>query len=838
MNKKYLMRGFAALALVAGFSSCVKDVDGISPAEEAEKAKENAELQLGLQIPEGQSWNMSTQVTANVNVSKKAGETYRVTVYSNNPLADGKGVFLTRGTINNGETFTGKFTCGSGVKSLYVGLTDSKGYTVYKQAKVENGRLDLTFGNVGNGSRSMRAAYTVGNDTYDFFDVPTAQELAAVYPSSIPSNLASNSVLNDYNALQPLVYENGVPRQTLANFAITTAGEYTVGGGLQNTRWISVTGHPNGGYQQPDPVNIYVAVGANEKVTFKRNGNFQFNLYILSGTVELASNFGEMGTLFSVGTNATLIDNRSTFSDNAGVKLYNRGTFRTGSAYSIGNNAFVYNEGKFYVNGALDYIAGSWNDPRFFNVGDNVELTAASFTLNSNGGFISDGTVNITGATTVTQSGIIWVNNGKYTTGSLKFSAHNSTFYNYCQLNVTGTTTFTDGKFNLMTGSYTKMQHGIFNNFIVDMYNNSMVNITGGTKWGRQGNGTFQGFRTASSDATAYVVLGGDQQYVPAHTDGAFQLAGAGLTAAISNMKFYDEFDELGVNSTWESVHYSKEVTAESLAANSDGRITWLITDAQVTDIEGASVTEPAEGQCSATIEEEEYPIYDEPQVYSYAFEDQIYNGDYDMNDIVLKATFPSTKNRKGEIIAIDSTKLQITMVAAGATFKIKAFVGETALFDGQEIHDAFGVNQGVMVNTGNGKAQTATPVVDVIDIPDGIIDADGNADFSQLNVWIWVNPETGYASETKIYYLTDKEKPVPYAVMIPADWSWPTERTCITKAYPGAATSTEGVYNEEFSFAKWAETPDAQRTDDMRVWFKYPVGGLTMTNASTNSNN
>lgn len=831
MSKKYLMKGLTALALIVGFTSCVKDVESISPAEEAEKAKENAELQLGLQIPEGQSWNMSTQVTANVNVSKKAGETYRVTVYSNNPLADGKGVFLTRGTINNGETFTGKFTCGSGVKSLYVGLTDSKGYTVYKQAKVENGRLDLTFGGANNSARSLRAAYTVGGDTYDFFDVPSQEELAAAFPSIPTTNIASNSDLNNWNALNALVYDKGVPRQPLANFILTSAGEYTVGGGLQNTRYISVEGHPNGGYQQPDPVNIFVNVGANETVTFKRQGNFQFNLYVISGKVELASDFGEMGTIFSVASGATLVDNRSTFSDNAGVKLYNRGTFRTGGAYSIGNNALVYNEGKFYVNGALNYIAGSWRDPRFFNIGDDVELTASSFTLNSNGGFISDGIVNITGATTVTQAGIEWVNNGKYTTGSLKFSAHNSTFYNYCQLNVTGTTTFTDGKFNMMTGSYMKMQHGIFNNFIVDMYDNSMVYITGGTKWGRQGNGTFQGFRTASSDATAYVVLGGDQQYVPAHTDGAFQLAGAGLTAAISNMKFYDEFDELGVNSTWESVHYSKEVTAESLATNSDGRITWLITDAQVTDIEGASVTEPAEGQCSATIEEEEYPIYDEPQVYSYAFEDQIYNGDYDMNDIVLKVTFPSTKNRKGEIIAIDSTKLQITMVAAGATFKIKAFVGETALFDGQEIHDAFGVNQGVMVNTGNGKAQTATPVVDVIDIPDGIIDADGNADFSQLNVWIWVNPETGYDSETKIYYLTDKEKPVPYAIMIPDDWRWPLERICVTEAYPGAATSTEGVYNNEYSFGKWAETPDAQRTAAMREWFKHPVIGKTMTN-------
>ena len=404
MNKKYLMKGLTALALIVGFTSCVKDVEGITPAEEAEKEKENAEINLGLKIPEGQTWEMAEQVTANVNVSKKAGETYRVTVYSNNPLADGKGIFLTRGTINNGETFKGKFTCPSGVNSLYVGLTDSKGYTVYKQAKVENGRLDLTFGGANNSARSMRAPYTVGGDTHDYFDLPSQEELAAAFPSIPTTNIASNSALNDYNQLINLIYIDGQPhnkgpRPELTNFILTSAGEYTVGGGLQNTRWISVTGHPNGGYQQPDPVNIFVNIGANETVTFKRQGNFQFNLYIISGKVELDSEFGEMGTLFSVASGATLVDNRTTFSDNGSVKLYNRGTVRTGGAYSIGNNALVYNEGKFYVNGALDYIAGSWNDPRFFNVGDNVELTADSFTLNSNGGFISDGTVNITGAT-------------------------------------------------------------------------------------------------------------------------------------------------------------------------------------------------------------------------------------------------------------------------------------------------------------------------------------------------------------------------------------------------------------------------------------------------------
>ena len=56
------MNGLAALAIVAGISSCVKDVDGVNTADQEKAAKENAELQLGLTIPEGQTWEMSQQI--------------------------------------------------------------------------------------------------------------------------------------------------------------------------------------------------------------------------------------------------------------------------------------------------------------------------------------------------------------------------------------------------------------------------------------------------------------------------------------------------------------------------------------------------------------------------------------------------------------------------------------------------------------------------------------------------------------------------------------------------------------------------------------------------------
>ena len=75
---------------------------------------------------------------------------------------------------------------------------------------------------------------------------------------------------------------------------------------------------------------------------------------------------------------------------------------------------------------------------------------------------------------------------------------------------------------------------------------------------------------------------------------------------------------------------------------------------------------------------------------------------------------------------------------------------------------------------------------------------------------------------------------------MIPQDWKWPLERICITEAYPGILDATkEGGYNTEFSFKVWAETPNAQRNDNMKEWFNHPVTGKVMTNSSNaNSNN
>lgn len=816
------MKGLAALALLAGFSSCVKDVDGgsrVSPEDTDKALKEAASLNYGLNIPDGQTWDMTTQVSANVNVNLTPGETYSVAVYANDPIADKKGVYLTKGTVKNGGTFTSTFTVSSGAQSFVVGATDSKGITRFTDGTVKNGVLTADFGAKNAASRSMRSI-TVGKDTYDTFNFPSEEELAAAFPSAIPGDAEEIAVDGDYH-----YYVN---RGEGYNYKLTSAGTYNIGGGWQNTDWVD-------GHTVYHFYNIYISVDGN--VTLKRNGAAHFNLYILKGNVTLVGNYGEQAGLISVAPGATLNDQRNSIAANGGIKLFNRGTIKATNTekYDIGNNSTVYNEGVFEAAGPLTYSPGAGNTSYFINKGDGkdetVDLKAPSMTLNSTCHFYTEGKTEIAGLTSVTQSGIVWINNGHYTTGSMKFSAHNGTFYNYCQLLVSGECDFLDGMFNMMTGSYAEFGKGLFNNFHVNMYDNSTINIKDGTKFGRQGAGIMQGFYAVDNNATAYVRLGGHTQ-VPAHKGAALHISGAKLTFAYEKMTFYDG---TSTGASFDETSFWTEVTKEQLIARGDENTTWEQHEgATYTQSETVEITTPTDLECTGQIEEKVVPVYEEPVVYSFAFEDRLdEKTDYDLNDVVLQISFPVTaRNSNGQVTKIDSTKLNVTLMASGAEFQINAYIGRTKLF-GKEVHEALGkVNDPSvaqpMINTGR---ISAKPVSTQIKVPDG-----WDGDFNNLDVWIYVNEDKAETTKSRriIKYLEDRVKVTPYAIMVPGDWRWPIEQMNIWKAYPGKATDTENVYKTEYSFQTWAETSANERTDAMKSWFKNPVKGLTFYTTAT----
>ena len=525
-------------------------------------------------------------------------------------------------------------------------------------------------------TRGMTRTISVNGDAYDKF--PSASDVADYFPTAIPedadevSELESlykgTSVQGQWGPVQMwdlyAIYSNLIKEGY--NLKITQAGTTELGGNYQNAGWDNAQGK-NVVY----PYNVYVDVDGD--VTLKRVGATHFNLYILRGNVTIESDYGEQAGLISVAAGATLNDYRNSIAANQGVKLFNRGTINAKNTekYDIGNFCTVYNEGKFNVTGALTYSPGDTNTSYFMNLGDDAELTAPSMTLNSAGNFFNSGKAVIDGETNVTQKDIYWVNAGHYTTGTMTFSAKNATFYNYCQLLVTGNAHMYDGEFNLMNNSYTEAATAEFDNFIVNMDSNSGINIIGATDWKAQGDGTYQGFSAVDGASGSYVRLGGKAT-----------IASHKKTLSISDgITYYIEEIEIKKG--------DKVVTEQELKDNSDG-------DYPVLDINGTKAVNltatPNTNSCGATWisggSGSAQTVTDSIRVIaedlnakeSKSFGEE--GSDFDFNDVVFDVYWTHIPGNDDK----STQEVKIKLMACGAEFSI--YIGSDD--DNIEIHDKF----------------------------------------------------------------------------------------------------------------------------------------------------
>ena len=565
----------------------------------------------------------------------------------------------------------GMFTSCSHDMSIYSGSQSEQILQKYEQTFVQ------TFGEPAStqtwgfgssttaGTRGMTRTISVNGDAYDKF--PSASDVAEYFPTAIPedadevSELESlykgTSVQGQWGPVQMwdlyAIYSNLIKEGY--NLKITQAGTTELGGNYQNAGWDGAQGK-NVAY----PYNVYVDVDGD--VTLKRVGATHFNLYILRGNVTLESNYGEQAGLISVAAGATLNDQRNSIAANQGVKIFNKGTVNATNTekYDIGNFCTVYNEGKFNVTGALTYSPGDANTSYFMNLGDDAELTAPSMTLNSAGNFFNSGKAVIAGETNVTQKDIYWVNAGHYTTGTMIFSAKNATFYNYCQLLVTGNAHMYDGEFNLMNNSYTEATTAEFDNFIVNMDSNSGINIIGATDWKAQGDGTYQGFRVFDGASGSYVRLGGKAT-----------IASHKKTLSISEgITYYIKEIEIRKG--------DKVVTEQELKDNSDGD--YPVLDLNGTKAENLTVT-PNTNSCGATWstggEGGGGGNQDVIETIRIIAEDLTVNqrSDFDFNDVVFDVIWNKTKNT-----------VSIKLLAAGGELPI--YIGNDD--NAREIHKLF----------------------------------------------------------------------------------------------------------------------------------------------------
>ena len=167
---------------------------------------------------------------------------------------------------------------------------------------------------------------------------------------------------------------------------------------------------------------------------------------------------------------------------------------------------------------------------------------------------------------------------------------------------------------------------------------------------------------------------------------------------------------------------------------------------------------------------------------YTYCFEDRQL-GDYDMNDVVIKAT------RK------DATTVEYSIVACGAYDKLYVRnINSGVIKDDAEIHSLFGKNANTFINT-----ESSASYLEPITVTKTV---DSSFSFLDTATQPYLYDETTGLS----IYLSKKGED-PHGIMIPYDFKYPLEKVCIKDAY------TE--------FNNWGQNP-VSSTD----WFTKPLEG------------
>ncbi len=784
MNKKYLMKGMAALALLAGFSSCVKDVDGSSSGiNEEQKAKENAELQLGFRIPDGQTWDMASQVEANVTVNGDYDANYTVTLYENNPFINNKGVVLGKTEVKSGNTATIKFSCPNSVQTVFAAIKDSKGYSYVKPVAISNGKIETSFGGDGTASaRTMRSARS--SDADDFVvAVRTIPDLSAYIDDAVAITKENNKWAGAQHYLIP-----------------------------EGTEWSDNIPY----IQAASGISVYVQGTLNINSEQRVNGGCVF-IVGPKGTVNIAK-----GT--QLVTNAN---------NNAGT---------VGSFY-------VYPGGKVQGEGTLQFANGTGS-------------------YNYNGGTIDVGTINNNGGTLynagvleadVMEGGAglsIYENAGKVHIGKcVKGSStantriHNNCWWEcdgdiYCRNIQQGPGAYIKGANLGMSGS----EDGTGDKSYIWAKGNSLIDITGAVAFNNvdivgptDDNYAYLQFGEVTGiDRSSDLGWGHNKLGIAMNYTGGWG-SPVSVGAIQNNVRMSIDTAEYSGNQYAPSAY---ETLVGLLNGNIGGSVVGnnnaaLVQKGQVNEVK-------TESECTPGIEiVPPTPIYEKMKIFTYAFEDQTLNTDYDLNDVVLKVNYHVTETNEetGEVV-YDKTQLDVQLVAAGATYDIKAKIGDNYLFEGQEIHLAMGQNKGMMINTGGTGGNSVSgvaPAECTVTVPEG-----WNGEFEDLPVSIEV-------STTNKTYAFPNDDIYPHVVMIPVDWAWPIERTNIKDAYPGTAdaddiensyTATytnketnelvEGSFTMTFkenSFAAWATSAAAERVGVRNGWYNYPLSAKTMKN-------
>jgi len=438
--------------------------------------------------------------------------------------------------------------------------------------------------------------------------------------------------------------------------------------------------------------------------------------------------------------------------------IYNKGTVTASGDFMLNTVGGVVNEGTIEIAGKMS----SQNTTS--ELVNNGTFKANSYYVQGGSKFLNTGTMNIAEESILDCQNGTWINEGRYETGSFDYTAGTGTFYNNCLLYVNGlfaNHTAQDGK------SFFFVNGGIYcEDFYIDK---GVVKLAENVVFRVNGTATmniaqpYPNGGIAGPDNGGYAVFSA-KNIVLDHTAESYEANYAGNLYVVADESHFDYVYYAGDGPNYATYGNAKVFTAGSVP-------------------EGVHI---AASDCRPGFNEDpNVPVVEETkQWYYYAFEDLGASDDIDFNDVVVRVSAP------------ENGVSTIQLLAAGGTKETYVLVNDVDVFS--EVHAAFHLELSDMINT---------RTVDQAFVDASVKLSDGQ-DASNLDIKIKV-AENGTSTIVEAP-LTGAAPKMIRVIGRESDgkWFWPTERTNITTAYP--------------KFADWAK--DITSNTD---WYENPVEGV-----------
>lgn len=606
---------------------------------------------------------------------------------------------LYKSTINGGESLRFNIDVPQDLDTLYSALYDSNGYIEEIAFTLEGGKATIAYSQPQSSAFAKVRSVESHNNSSSGWDF-TTEFAYGTYATEVPSN----ATFTTGGGGGPFYIDKE------ASYEFWSQSTIYIKPGTYNLNKIYIA---NNSY-------VYLLPGANVTTSddgFCRQGGVK--VYIAEGA---SLNMKGISTL------------------NTGAQIFCRGTF-TLKDLSLNNSGTIYigNGGK--LNSANIILC---NDRSQF-ICDGSAYIDGNITAAGSSHIYNCGDVEVKQSTILNSYNNTWINEGTWKTNMWEFTAFSTDVVNRCKLTVdnrltistsNGSPTFyIDGSASVITKDFLmeKAYIRMGKDALLQITNNAYMNITNpdyGIYGPSEGWAVLQAYyiRKGNKD-------GGNQD------NSKYVTYGGNLTVAADK-------------------HFKQEYSGEHPMYYLKDNARMINSQQGATDIYiPASACSPGYGTGTPTTPEPEDP----EMWYYYAFEDLGGIGDFDFNDVVLRASAPA--NGKGDI----------ELCAAGGTLETYVYLGSTALGSGREVHDMLGVSLATMVNTRN-RGEKA-----FIKIGEYTGTSASNLDLSIRVV------NKGYSQTITTNNMNGE---CPLAITINGSsthgtWKWPFERQRIDNAFP-----------------------------------------------------